>query len=150
MNKKRIYAIIFAISAVALIIFIFSNSLKTAEVSKEQSDGIVTDVIEFLIRAGITADHDDLSFIVRKLAHFAEYFLLGGLVYLTAFFADVKKPFIAAVSVCLITAIGDEFVVQAITEGRSPEIRDCIIDLFGGAASSATIYFITRKRYSNV
>jgi VanZ family protein len=150
MNKNKFFAVIFAILALSLIVFIFSNSLKTAEVSSEQSGGIVDSVVEFLNDIGIKANSDDMSFIIRKLAHFAEYFLLGGLVYLSTLFFGAKNPAVFAISVCLITAVGDEFIAQRITEGRSPEVRDCIIDILGGATSSAIIYFITRKRYSDM
>lgn len=150
MNKRRIIAIVCTVLSVAVIVFIFSNSLLSADISSQQSGEIVEAVAEILIKMGIPSDMDTLSFIIRKLAHFTEYFVLGGLLFTSFWLFGAKKPFVFAVAVCLAVATSDEFVMQRITEGRSPEIRDCLIDLCGASLSSGIIYFIKRKRYSDM
>ncbi len=149
MTKRRIFAIVFSVLAIALTVFIFSNSLKTADVSQQQSDGIVDTIADILNKVNLHIDAETLSFLVRKCAHFAEYFLLGGLVYASAWLFGSKRPFVVSLLFCFSVILSDEFIAQRITEGRSPEIRDCAIDLCGAVSSSIALYFI-RKRYSEM
>lgn len=145
MNKQKTTAIIFGVIAVLITIFIFYNSAKTATESSELSGGIVDVIVDTAKDAGIEFDPDTVSFIIRKLAHFAEYFLLGFCAAKATSYFGGKKVFFAIIF-CLAISVCDEFVVQNLSEGRSPEIRDCIIDLCGASLASATVYFIKKRR----
>ena len=71
-----------------------------------------------------------LSLIIRKLAHFTEYFILGLLVY-NMIYSYNKKAYISIV-ICILYAISDE-IHQIFVEGRSAEVLDVIIDTAGSS-----------------
>ena len=130
-NKKKTYAVIFAVLTLLITLFIFSNSLKDGVNSAKQSDFAVDIINNLLDFFGISADVYTLGVIIRKLAHFLEYFVLG----LTSciFLSGFKNKVWLAVSpiYCLAVAICDEFVMQAATSGRAPQWTDVLIDLCG-------------------
>ena len=68
-----------------ILIFIFSNMNGT--LSSMQSDGIVTEIANIFNYSG---NLDILSIIVRKLAHFTEYLVLGILVLNACKYNNVK------------------------------------------------------------
>lgn len=132
MNRKKRKSVILALLVIALTVFIFSNSLTVGEESAEQSGKIVEFVKSVLAKMGISPNWDNLSFIVRKLAHFSEYFLLSATV--TGFILSLtpKKRFIPLSPVyCFIVAVCDEFICQRITPGRGPKWTDVLIDSCG-------------------
>ncbi len=122
---------------------IFKFSSQVAEESKKSSSKIVTKVVETLnIKENLTEAQEedfisDLTFVVRKGAHFTIYALLGIFVFLLSreYNMTVKKSVIVAVIVSMLYACSDEFH-QCFVEGRSGEIRDVIIDTCGAFAGS--------------
>jgi VanZ family protein len=83
------------------------------------------------------------DFTIKKSAHVFEYFILGILVYrsLIATTNLTKKQAIsAAVTWCLVYAVSDEFH-QYFTPGRTPKLRDVVIDTVGGSAGVAISFF---------
>jgi len=70
------------------------------------------------------------SFIIRKLAHFTIYFILGILAYLTLNSYSIKKSFYYSVVFCVIYAVSDE-IHQLFLEGRAFKLLDIIIDTSG-------------------
>lgn len=141
MTKKSRYIriAVFAILAVALICFIFSHSAKPATESAEDSIGFVDSFGGF----GLDIDIITLTNVVRKLAHFAEYFALGavGAGLLDCF---NRKLIYASPIFALIVALIDEFAIQAATPGRSPEWRDIGIDLAGALCAMIAADLILR------
>ena len=126
----------------ALIVWIFSNSLKVATESAEQSGGVVQMVQDFFrwLAPGsfvATAEGEDLKRleeVVRTLAHFAEFALLGATCFWTYRAYTAKKiwmiaPFVGSVLV----AIVDE-ILQYFTPGRAFEWTDVLIDTAGCVA----------------
>ncbi len=125
--------------------FIYSNSLQTGEQSGEQSGrvhDIVTAVTNTLGLVGIS-EH-----LIRKLAHFAEFAVLGGLLCIDIWHTDLislkKDPYIslltifAAVPMSSILAGFDE-LLQTLSVGRGPALTDVLIDTAG--AATATFLF---------
>ena len=106
------------------IAFIFARSLRNADDSEAES-GLVLDlllkVFPFLTMHA-----------VRKLAHFTEYFILGGLLYLDRRLMG-RGPALLPLGAALLTAAADEYI-QTFVPGRSGQLRDVLLDLFGAAA----------------
>ena len=131
---------------VALTAFIFYNSLKPGDESGMDSDFIVNIVNSILNFFGIQPDIDTLGLVVRKIAHFSEYFVLGltTSLYLSTF--DNKKLYPISPTYCLVIAICDEFIMQMLTEGRAPKWTDVLID-FSGALTAlfAVLVWIALK-----
>lgn len=125
-------------------LFIFTQSLLPGEVSSNQS-GFIVDVLHpFVIKLGIIIDVDTFSFMIRKLAHFTEYFILGVLLFLTYQHRfQTKKRYTIIFLQGLITASIDE-TIQLFTPNRSGELRDVLIDISGVVFGALFIFIIHR------
>lgn len=86
--------------------------------------------------------------IVRKVAHFTEYALLGFLISLFIVFSGTRdlKPVIYAAAFCLIFSSADE-IHQYFVPGRSCQFTDILIDTLGGALGAFLVFlFLKVKR----
>ena len=119
-------------------IFIFVMSSFDATSSSNQSNFIV-DIITSIINI---KDIGLLSLIIRKLAHFIEYFILGILVI--NFITRYDKKIIIAILLCIIYATSDE-IHQIFVPGRSCQITDIMIDSLGSIMGIYLYKLITKK-----
>lgn len=133
--KKNINIILLIIWMI--IIFIMSSF--NGESSGNQSNFIVNIISQIFSISNINY----LSFIIRKLAHFTEYFILGILV-INNFKKINKKIIFGSIIFCMLYAFTDEFH-QLFVSGRSGQIIDVLIDSFG---SMCGIYgYLLFKKY---
>lgn len=139
---------------------IFIMSAQPAKESSQLSDGIVTKVI-----SAVYADFDDLSlshqttitdtvtFIVRKSAHFSEYFILGVLCFFVANTFKKRKFYVRIVSAVIfavVYAASDE-IHQYFVPGRACRFGDICIDTAGSVLAIALLVLIVgakKKRKS--
>ena len=90
-----------------------------------------------------------VSFVVRKLAHFSEYALLG--FSLMLHIAQIEKkitvrlPWLWSWCVGTLYAASDEFH-QGFVAGRGPSVRDVMIDSSGVIAGTLLLLWIIRRR----
>lgn len=119
-------------------IFIFVMSSFDATSSSNQSNFIV-DIITSIINI---KDIGLLSLIIRKLAHFIEYFILGILVI--NFITRYDKKIIIAILLCIIYATSDE-IHQIFVPGRSCQIIDIMIDSLGSIMGIYLYKLIAKK-----
>lgn len=126
-----------------LIIFCFS-----AQTGGESSR--LSDAVAGALQGGAAKDNG-LIWLIRKSAHFIEYFLLGGLLF-SAFYLtgrDKKgKPFLCAAAAGVLYAALDEWH-QAFVPGRSARVADVVLDGAGvlcGAALALVCWFFWQKR----
>ena len=129
--------------------FILYMSSRNAVESMEDSSLIVDFLINiFSLRIETI---DILTTIVRKGAHFSEYFILS-LLCLSTYknFNNHKVNFSFVLLVCNLVALSDEFL-QGFIPGRSSEVKDVFID-FAGALTFLIIYrvikLLSRKKVS--
>ncbi|HEX6438643.1 MAG TPA: VanZ family protein [Candidatus Binatia bacterium] len=123
----------------ATVIFLFS----TEHFAAPQSSRILGPLLRSAF-PGITAEQVSLvQFVVRKLAHWSEYFILAVLLY-RAWYAENSgrspvRP--AALTVCfaLVWAISDEFH-QSLVPSRTASLVDVMIDGFGALCGSFWMY----------
>lgn len=115
--KKWLAALIFLTLA-----FIWGQSLFSRSASTEQSLWVLS-IFDSIFGEGVFTDH-----IVRKLAHFTEYAVLGAELYL--FFGRYRL----AITHGLFAALADESL-QMLSD-RSAEVKDVLID-FGGVIIGA-------------
>lgn len=133
MDKRasgRFTVIIFIMTA-AVIAFAFINSSMPADVSGEESAGVLGFLENFLNGLGINSGLTD--HIVRKAAHFTEYTVLGMLLTVCAYCFDRFKPYRYTSQIMLAglsTAVTDE-AIQLNVEGRSGMITDVLLDFSG-------------------
>lgn len=128
--------------------FIFYNSFKTGLESSEQSNFVVGIVDKFLNIFKIQIEEPKLSLIIRKLAHFFEYFILTILLIITfQEFYNVNLnilKYIIVLIISLLVALSDE-LLQYFIEGRGSSFIDVIID-FSGSLVAALIIFIFKNK----
>ena len=146
MSKVRIH-----ITATLLIMaFIFFQSALPGELSGAESSFIVD-----LITRILDIDAETVSFIVRKLAHFTEYLILGIFLALdTRDIADRRHEETVSAFIWIVPffigalyAATDE-LHQSFVPGRSCELRDVMIDSAGVAAGALILILMKRKANS--
>lgn len=149
LTKNR-WILLFAALIVAQTAFIWFNSMASKESSGELSSGIML-FLKGLIDPENRIDAEFLHHIVRKTAHFSEFFLLGSLyTLLRSQFSARKKEvctFLAPFAV-LTTAVTDEYI-QLFT-GRGSRVSDVVLDFVGGLCGilvlSVVLYFWKRRK----
>ncbi len=144
MKKRYVWTAVI----VLYVLFIFSNSMKPAEISSAASGRVLRMVRESLALSGVSSqwltDH-----IIRKAAHFSEYTLLGlllsGCVPACGFKAE-KRWFIHLTAGYMVP-FADE-TIQLFVRGRSGQISDVWLDCTGVAFGTlfAAFLFIIWKR----
>ncbi len=148
---KAFRIIIFTLTAL-MICYAFYHSAMPAYASAEESEGVLSFVTDFFNNFGISVELTD--HIIRKTAHFIEYFIIGGLLLSCAYSFDRFKTYRFMVQVLffgLLTAVIDE-TIQLFSDGRSGQISDVWLDFSGvitGAGIMLLFYFIytrTKKK----
>ena len=134
--------------------FIFFNSLQVQEESAQASGFFTAIAMRMLGIVGLgDIDMETLSHIVRKIAHFAEFFIQGVLLLLFAV-CITQKYRTAVVHVLfagLLTACCDEFI-QLFIDGRGSSVGDVFID-FGGTVCAVILIlalFFCKKAFTKL
>lgn len=122
------------------VIFMFSAQI--SDESKSSSNKVTSAVVNTVIsikKENISEEKrqkiiEDKTFIVRKSAHFTEYFILGLILilYLQTKEKLATKYIILAIIFCVLYAISDE-IHQLFVDGRSCKIMDILIDTCGSS-----------------
>ena len=146
---KKIFFIIIAICYV-FIIFLFSA--QPASQSSSESKGIAAKIYETAVvkidKAHVISKEAFINRaepIIRKTAHFANFFILAFLICLSVDCFNKPNRYSAALvfCICVIIAILDE-LHQLFVDGRACRFTDVIIDS-GGAAFGMTIFNLYKK-----
>lgn len=106
---------------------------------------VLTNILELLFPNSVF-EEEYIHHIVRKLAHFTIYFILGVLVsYLLNVGKRTSKKIVFVAGICcLLFAISDE-TLQLFIYGRGAQVSDVLIDITG--ASLGILYVYVWKRY---
>ena len=129
-KTSRIIFTVFSWLAVLVSMAVIARfSLQNSSESSSTSEALLK-LIPFYDRLSPEA-LDVIHLIIRKMAHFTIYALLGFTVY-NAFHKSLalKQGFVYLISVSSASsyAIIDEFVFQALSPGRAPMLLDVFID----------------------
>ena len=131
--------------------FIFGMSGSTGDQSQETSGRLASLVQQLFFQNWETLPEEEflaalgqLNFFLRKLAHFTEYFILGGLLYLDWRLLN-RGRVILPLGAGLIFAAADEYL-QTFIPGRSGEILDTLLDFCGVAAAVTAALLLRRRR----
>lgn len=108
--------------------FIFGNSQEVGTVSSDRS----SQVLETYNQYRLWFMPELTNHIIRKLAHFCEYMLLGfvGMIWLDLFTKHYIKHISWPILFCVLVAMQDE-TLQKFVSGRSSQVTDVWIDTFG-------------------
>lgn len=145
--KKRIF---YAILVVIWMIVIFCFSSQNGEESQSTSDIITDKIVKVITQNSENYDSEkvkeNVSFIVRKLAHFTVYFIGGILIFgfLSTFNIETKNIILLTIIFGALYAISDE-VHQSFIAERSAQVRDVLIDSSGVITATIIRNIILKK-----
>lgn len=134
------------------LIFSFSNQNVTNSISL--SDKVASKIIDVVVKI----KKKEISpiekarmikktrVIVRKTAHFTEYFILGILVFKIFEMYGASRNLIYSVLFCFFYACSDE-VHQLFSDGRSAKVLDVLIDTSGSILSICCLQFIKERKF---
>lgn len=154
---KKIIRCAALIAAIGVMVMIFMFSAGDAEKSSETS-GRVTDMVLTITVKGyknMTVDErlqirQQVDPIIRKVAHFSEFAMLGFTLFV--FFAtfDLKAVMYIVLpsAVSAVYAVSDE-IHQIFVDGRGPGVIDVLIDTSGAVFAVAVTFLIYRMLFSN-
>lgn len=145
-------------AALLWLLFIWGNSLQTAEESSRLSLGVLEWLMPLLAQTGLP--EETWHTLIRKLAHMAEFAVAGILWSVVLPPRREHTPPVrwtrrgVVLAICLAAAVIDE-TIQRFVPGRSGEVRDVCIDLLGAAlgilaAAAAAALWNDRKLRRNV
>lgn len=119
----------------AIVISLFSTHLFTADNTRR----LILPILHWLFPGASRATLFFMHFVIRKCAHFVEYFLLS-LLILRAFRVDRNELRLAWVMAAIAVVAGyaalDEFH-QSFVPGRTAELSDVLLDTLAGAVAQA-------------
>ena len=121
-KKQASLAAILLLLIIATVCFIFSNSMESIPESSARSEKILralTPALELFFGEDNATNH-----LVRKLAHFTEFFALG--IELCVLCVILRKPLVWALFTGLCTALSDE-TIQIFYE-RGSQLQDVWLD----------------------
>ena len=139
--------------------FIFSNSLKPSSASWESSNAVAL-LLQPILRkcyelasalvawSGHTMTFTYWAF-VRKMAHFAEYFVLGAeCAGIGAYLAGraISPHLLSCLFVPLLVAVVDEYMQGFV--GRTSVVSDVLLDFSGALAGSVIVTLIAALVFS--
>lgn len=159
--KLKIFRIISLLFLLSIMLLIYNLSAETAAESSKTSGGFSKLILSLFYPdfKTFSSEHQNeiissFSFLIRKMAHFTLYGLLGFWVQMSII-TYRNIPFITrnlmACAVCLVYSVFDE-LHQTFVSGRSGELRDVLIDLSGAVICVVLSAFVIRynKRLFNL
>lgn len=148
---KKLYANIFVLLSIAVMILIFYFSSEPDVVSAAKSTALTDLVVQVLKSIDVnlstdfnTAEYQQLDYFIRKMAHFSIYTALGFCVFGAIKAGKIKFAPLYALAFCAVYAISDE-VHQLFVLGRTGKVSDVVIDLVG-VVCGLGIYYLTLSR----
>lgn len=137
--------IIFLLLLALTLIFIWTNSMQSRGESTRRSSEVMELIADILEPVGIEVDTTD-DHLIRKLAHFAEFFLLGtelaALCLLYGMYS--AQGFVNSLSAGLAAAVIDEAI--QIFSNRGSSVADVLLDFSGVLAAAAAVWLIYRMK----
>ena len=148
---KNVKKYLFVLIIVFTIGFIWSNSLKVADASMEQSNFVKQLILSFFSLFGIDIENTIFIGFIRKFAHFFEYFILGIelTTYKSIYHKQSKKALWFVGFICVFVACIDECIQLIPALERSGELLDVCIDSFGAILAIFVVNGII-KTYNNL
>ena len=133
MRGKKISTALLLLAILATLAFIWGNSLDSAVESAAKSGRVrelLRPLLELVVGQGGVTDH-----LVRKLAHFTEYAVLGALLLLlTAVGFRVRLQTVVNCLFFLMAAALTDETIQMFSDGRSSQLTDVWLDFSGAMA----------------
>ena len=150
--KHRQKSILFAVLTVLWTGVIFSFSLQPAQASSNLSGGLLQILLSWIHRFTTLQIPVSLAHhLIRKTAHFLEFFLLGTLAYKTS--GLFWEKWLPALIYGMLIAVTDETIQFFTGSGRAMRISDMLLDTAGVATAILVMWYLgklcTRRKHKN-
>ena len=124
-----------------MLCIVWGNSMLSTEDS-----GSISHFIADILGGGAGSASDEGHFLLRKVAHFTEYAVLGLITALLfdSFKIDNAKQYLCAAVIGVSVPLIDETI--QIFSGRGPALADVWIDISGFALGAAVTFLVICKR----
>lgn len=147
MKRKMCFRVAFAILVIGIMIAVFLFSSQSGGDSNHLSKGILEQIFEFF---NVNADPlklDQYNLVLRKIAHFSLYFLLGTgtMGFLLTTSLKVKYSFVLSLLFCILFAATDEFH-QFLSGTRNGNPLDILLDSSGALIAISLLIFIRVRK----
>lgn len=116
------------------LVLIYYFSSQNGSESGFLSNSILIKIADILKINDVDSFIKTFSVLIRKTAHFVEYFMLFILTYECLKEYKIRKVLIVSLLFCISWAFFDEFH-QLFVDGRCGQIKDVLIDSFGSFTS---------------
>lgn len=141
------FRVAFAILVIGIMIAVFLFSSQSGGDSNHLSKGILEQIFEFF---NVNADPlklDQYNLVLRKIAHFSLYFLLGTgtMGFLLTTSLKVKYSFVLSLLFCILFAATDEFH-QFLSGTRNGNPLDILLDSSGALIAISLLIFIRVRK----
>ena len=132
-ERKTVIKYVFIVIIGLTVLFIWSNSLKPADESMNDSNGTKNFIISFFDSFGIDVSNSFFIEFIRKIGHFSEYFILGAelMLFRIICLKNNVNSLVNILFVGMISAFFDETIQLIPALERSAQITDVWIDVFG-------------------
>jgi len=127
---------IWSLLLVLNLFFIYYNGLQDAESSSQASGRVVEVTQDVLERVNVEVEEDELSTLIRSLAHVIQYLTLG--LWATLLLFSLKRS-LGFLYIAGFVMISDEFL-QTFAPGRAFELSDIGLNLLGFTIGVSVIY----------
>ncbi len=145
MNNKIVKKILYFVYLLLLLSFIFGNSIASREDSANQSGAIVESINNFLEK--VNSPFMIKHVVVRKLAHFTEFFVLGASLFgylLIDKVVSLNNTFYTVFASCIV-AMTDETIQHF--SNRGSMLLDVWLDFFSATLAIYTFYLVYTIRH---
>lgn len=144
--SRRARAWLFGLLTLAVLLFIFSNSLRSADESAAQS-GKISAVFLRIARRFCEPDEEKFHNFIRKTAHFTEFAALGTVccLWLRNLPKNRRPQFLPPVLLSAAAAVADE-MLQRLSAGRACSVWDMLLDTCGALCAVCIVTLLCRKR----
>lgn len=137
LKRHSQHKLTFTLLSLLWVFVILWFSLQDGSTSSLQSGFITANIQRVLSSIGIVVERQLLGFLIRKTAHFTEFFILGVLVKQSAY--EMKNNLILYLS--FLVPIIDE-TVQSFVPGRAMTLMDMLIDSAGILCGIFVVYML--------
>ncbi len=156
--KVKILRIVLIISLLGIFYIIFGFSSQNGEKSSGLSKKVTEIIVEKILKTSKEENQNimnSLEVIIRKLAHFSIYTILGLLLMglISTYNIEEKKRIYITMIIGILYASSDE-IHQSFIPGRSAQVTDVMIDTIGVASGMCLILLLLKivvtKKHKNV
>lgn len=145
-QRMLVWRCIISVFIAATLFFIWSNSLADAPESTVRSDGVI-EWLKPIVDPQDKIDEGTFTFAVRKTAHFTEFAVLGGEIFLLLstfgenFPRRLRRVPPSGLLACGVAVIDE--ILQLFSPGRACRVTDMMIDTTGALTGALVLCGIT-------